>query len=248
MIVDFKRKYIFIGLPHSASSAISKELLQMYGAEPLFHKHANIPLLLRERPDIDISDYFVFAVIRDPVEIVFSVYNKLLTNPNDRYTDPKSFLENGGHVNRNTRKLYSMVHDEGLSFEGYVRMKYRYLPYDNDLSINAKYLTEVIHFETIAEDFKRCLLQMGIAPVRDLPLFNKTNKVASCSELPRGLVNSVFGPFYDRHRAYFDKEVKISALDRVLFGLYQKFRFMKRLRYDLRQKNISTSIDKLLEP
>ena len=40
MIISHKYKYLFIGLPFSASSAISKELNTRYEGQPLLRKHS----------------------------------------------------------------------------------------------------------------------------------------------------------------------------------------------------------------
>ena len=40
MIISHKYKFLFIGLPFSASSAISKDLHLKYGGEPRLSKHS----------------------------------------------------------------------------------------------------------------------------------------------------------------------------------------------------------------
>ena len=40
MIISHKYKFLFIGLPFSASSAISKELHLQYEGEPFLRKHS----------------------------------------------------------------------------------------------------------------------------------------------------------------------------------------------------------------
>jgi hypothetical protein len=248
MIIDLEKKYLFVGLPYSASSAISKELIEQYGGEPLYHKHANIPLLLKHRPDIEIDQFFIFAVVRDPVEITFSIYNKYLTNPYNIYTDSKYFIENGGFVSRKARRMHHTVHGNKLTFEEYINHIYRHKPYDNDLSLNARYLTDFIDFNNITEDFRSCLVNIGIDPVRQLPLYNKTNKVTNESPLPLGTVRKVFGPFYRCHADYFHKNIRISLARTSYFRLLQAFRYYKRLKYDERQKASTQSIIDLKNP
>ena len=65
MIISHKNKYIFIGLPMTGSSAISKELIEYYGGESIYMKHTNIPYLIK-KTNINIKDYYVFGVYRDP--------------------------------------------------------------------------------------------------------------------------------------------------------------------------------------
>lgn len=85
MIISHKYKYIFIGLPFSGSSAISKELIELYDGESIFMKHTNIQAILNTKK-IDISKYFVFAVYRDPLDITRTTYSKYLNNAKGVYT------------------------------------------------------------------------------------------------------------------------------------------------------------------
>jgi hypothetical protein len=95
-----------VGLPFSASSAISKELLECYDGELILSKHANIPSLLRQMPEIDIAQYSIFAVVRDPVDIAWSKYNKILTDAYGAHTSPDYFIENGGWVTKRVRDRF----------------------------------------------------------------------------------------------------------------------------------------------
>ncbi len=49
MIISSKYRYIFVGLPYSGSSAISKELVEHYDGEVLFHKCLNRGAFVGER-------------------------------------------------------------------------------------------------------------------------------------------------------------------------------------------------------
>jgi len=80
MFISEKYKYIFIGLRFSASSALSKELIEMYDSEPILHKHANIPYFIKKYPKLEINQNFKFAVLRDPVQIMHTIFNKYLTH------------------------------------------------------------------------------------------------------------------------------------------------------------------------
>ena len=92
MIISHKHKYIFIGVPFSASSAISKELIELYDGISIFAKHTNIQAILGSEK-IDISKYFVFAVYRDPVDITRTMYSKYINNAKGVYTNKKFLIE-----------------------------------------------------------------------------------------------------------------------------------------------------------
>jgi len=52
VIISEKWKYIFVGLPYSASSAISKELIEKYDGKPLLGKHSNITDLVSQQKSL----------------------------------------------------------------------------------------------------------------------------------------------------------------------------------------------------
>ncbi len=244
MIIDEKLKYIFIGLPYSGSSAISKELIENYNGKTLFHKHANIPLLLKIRPHININDYLIFAVRRDPIDITISMYNKFLTNANDMYTDPKHFIENGGFVSKKERNTYLKIHKYNWSFENFIKHTYRFKHYNNDLSINNKYINYIIKFEEMSNDFDKCLKKIGLKPMRVLPVYNITKKVSTNSILTPKIETKVFSPFYKFNENIFNKpNIQLSFFTKITFMTAQYFRKIKRMRYDLRRSSNLQSYD-----
>ncbi len=247
MIINHDKKYIFVGLPFSASSAISKELLGCYDGEFILSKHANIPSLLRLRPDIDITQYCIFAVVRDPVDIEWTKYNKILTDAYGAHTNPDYFIENGGWVTKRARSIYKKITENNLNFEEYLRHIYKLYPFDNDLSINAKYLDRVIRFEHLLDDFKDTLLHLDIKPVRDLPIKNKTEKVAQNRELSEGTIRKIFGAHYWCNEKFYHRHYKINIFEKVYFRAFlQPLRFVKRLRFDALRSN--QEVDFLMEP
>ena len=72
MIISHKYKFLFIGLPFSASSAISKELYTKYEGEPYLRKHSLYHEFIKIATIVE-KKYFVFAVLRNPMEIVVTV-------------------------------------------------------------------------------------------------------------------------------------------------------------------------------
>ena len=104
MIISHKYKFLFIGLPFSASSAISKELHLQYEGEPFLRKHS----LYHEFKKIATKEeqkYFVFAVLRNPMEIAVTVYEKMKANAKGNFTNPELFTENGGHITKAQRGI-----------------------------------------------------------------------------------------------------------------------------------------------
>ena len=79
MIISHKYKFLFIGLPFSASSAITKELNKEYEGKPLLRKHSLYQEFLKIANDKE-KKYFVFAVLRNPLDITVTVYEKMKSN------------------------------------------------------------------------------------------------------------------------------------------------------------------------
>jgi hypothetical protein len=193
VIISEKWKYLFVGLPFSASSGISKELVEYYDGEPISWKHSNVTDLVEN--GFDITEYRVFAVYRNPVDIAFSHYNKMLTNAYEVFTKPEYFRENGGWVSKRARKVFNRVAHNNLDFNGYLKIQYDF-PYDSVFSLNKPYLDYVIDFDNVVESFDHVLREIGIEPVRSLPVFNKTKKTAVMTVVDQAIITKVFGAFF----------------------------------------------------
>ena len=224
MIISHKHKYIFIGLPFSGSSAISKELLEEYDGESIYFKHTNIQSVLNNK-DINIEEYFVFAVYRDPVDICKTTYSKYINNAKNVYTDKAFLIENGGHISKRQVELYYTILDNNLSFNEFLKIKHKgFIPYDNVYSLNEKYLNYTIQFSNLNEDFKNALAKIGFKALRELPLYNKTsNKI----EISKKNDLSIFEPFYNRNqkilKILFKREFKL-VIGLLKYRTLQPFR------------------------
>ena len=120
MIISHKYKFLFIGLPFSASSAISKELHLQYNGEPYLRKHS----LYHEFEKIATKQeqkYFVFAVLRNPMQMVVTVYEKMRINAKGNFTNPDLFKENGGHITKQQREKFKFIHENNASFQEFFK-------------------------------------------------------------------------------------------------------------------------------
>jgi hypothetical protein len=237
MIISNKHKYIFVGLPLSGSSAISKELIENYSGEPILEKHSNI-WELKRKTDIRIRDFKVIACLRNPYELFYSQYSKFKANPNNVFTKTKYFVENGGHVTKGDRRLFKSV-QEGLSYHDFVKRKF-VLPVDNLFSYNYKYLDIIINFHNLNSSFQDAIRKIGLEPKRDLPIVNKTRKkdegidFADVKNIPR-----VFKPFLNEYGSYIDIKCRASYLDLLLFRLLRSIRIQNwRIKFSKRKHSI----------
>lgn len=245
MIIDYENKYLFVGLPFSGSSAISKELVENYGAQTAFHKHCNVPFLIKKRSDINIASYKIFAVVRDPLDILYSIYSKIVANAHEMYSRQDFFIENGGDVSVEQRKMYQKV--RGMSFERFLLYKYRFIPYDNVLSLNQSHITHFLRFGSLSEDFDLMLKTIGLKQKRQLPHYNQTLKKQIDLEGLREqrAVQNIFAPFYFYNSRFFleQKYLKADFLKSFTYKMLRSARDARWLKMDERRSKRTKTAD-----
>ena len=231
MIISHKYKFLFIGLPFSASSAISKELHLEYDGEPYLRKHS----LYHEFENVATKaelEYFVFAVLRNPMEIAVTVYEKIKANAKGNFTNPELFSENGGHISKQQRQRFNYIKENNSSFQQYFK-KFHQKPYDNLSSLTIDNCDFVIKYETIAEDYLLALKKLGVRNPKQLPVTNKTagknnDLLGYYTSDIKEISIAVFGPFLEKYNYSFPEEwgvVKIpfkSKLEVLVLGVLRK--------------------------
>jgi hypothetical protein len=233
MIIDKKNKYLFIGLYFSGSSAISKELITEYSGIPIFSKHTSVPYLLKKKGKEYLSEYSVLAVIRDPIEMTLSRYNKLKTNHNEIYTSENSYKKNGGWLSESDKMLFDLVYNKGIGFEEYLKIIYSKKRFNHDLSYNSKFITHTIQFENLNEGFQAFLIEKGLKSKRNLPIFNKTNKEVLSHNLSKKQIIKYFGGYYWYNQRYFPNiNIKIPFTEKAIFLLQNFIQRKRKLRFD----------------
>ena len=236
MVISHKYKFLFVGLPFSASSAISKELYLQYEGKPFLRKHSLHHEFIKVASKKE-QDYFVFAVLRNPMEIAVSMYEKMKANEKGNFTNIKLFAENGGHITRKQREAYSFIHINHASFQQYFD-KFFTKPYDNLASLTVSKCDYVIRYENIADDYLCAMKKAGVKNPRPLPVANKTaGKKDDLLEYYTDEIKEkaifVFAPFLEKHNYSFPqswRETSSSFKSRMQFRvlavlrkLYYKF-------------------------
>lgn len=197
MIISHKHHYLFIELPHTASTAISQELCELYDGRPILHKHAHYYEFL-EIASAEEKTFFTFAGVRNPLDVVVTLYFKRKTNHQDFFTNPKYWQINGGHLSIKSLKEYRFIVENKASFRDYL-FKYYRIPYDSWGSPRPENFDFVIRYENLQSDFTALLKRLNIEPIRPLPLVNKTRQKPNnfwdyYTPEMREHVRSVFGP------------------------------------------------------
>ncbi len=198
MIISHEYQYLFVELPRTGSTAISRELRETYSGLPILDKHATYYQFLKTaRPQE--RKYFVFSGIRNPLDDAVSIYVQYKNNHNNRWTDPVKRARNRGIGGYIDNKVYDWIQKNDVDFETYFLTFYR-IPYNRWASLSHKNFNYIIRFEHLADDFAEALRRIGIEPKRPLPIANKTEgKISDFTSYytPRSIKRAkrVFGPF-----------------------------------------------------
>ncbi|MEM9255837.1 MAG: sulfotransferase family 2 domain-containing protein [Pseudomonadota bacterium] len=234
MVISHSHKYLFVELPLTGSTAISKELTLNYGGELILHKHATYREFLRVATDAE-KEYFVFSGIRNPMERAISQYEKYYSNHKNRFTDEKKLARRKGFYSSLDKmmdlKRFRFIQEHGDNFPAYLNRFYK-IPYDNWSRLDHHRFDFVIQFERLQEDFSEVLSRIGIEQVRALPLVNKTEKKSlEFSDYftveTKARAVTVFGPFMEKWNYAFPTEwgeVQVSSSQRAWFNFLGFFR------------------------
>jgi hypothetical protein len=239
MIISHKHKYLFIELPRTGSTAISRELRQNYAGESILVKHATYDDFMRIATPEE-KAYFVFSGIRNPLDDAVSLYFKYLTDHKHKFTDPDRLRRTRGLVTFLSLQRFHFVRMAQPDFTTYFRRYYR-TPYNNWSSLSHKQFDFIIRFEHLQEDFERALRLIGIEPKRPLPKVNPTEKKGRdylSYYTPEAIAHAkrVFGPFMKQWGYAFPPEWgdgEISRWDQLQFEFFNIFRtvYWKFLRF-----------------
>jgi len=235
MIISHKYKMIFIGFPFSASSAITKELYLQYEGKPYLSKHSLYKEFKRHAKEKELQ-YFMFAVLRNPMEIVATRYVKMKKDVKGNFHNKKLFKENGGHITRRQRDKHRFIHENNATFQQFFLRFYK-RPYDNISSSTIDKCNYIIRYEKIDKDYIDALKKAGVDNPRPLPAANRTlgkNKDLMSYYTPeikkRALY--VFGPFFEKYNYSFPEswgENKPTLYSRLIFKLAL---FLRNIRED----------------
>ncbi len=255
MIISHKYKYLFVELPRTGSTAISKELREQYDGQAILHKHATYDAFERIATPEE-KNYFVFSGIRNPLDDAVSYYFKMKTDHKGQYS---AMATNKKWLNRliwhSTISRYHYIRKTNADFSTYF-LKFYTLPFNNWSTLSHDKFDAVIRFENLSEDFVRTLELIGIQPKRSLPAVNKTGKksrdpISYYTPEAAERAKKVFGPFMECWGYNFPAAwgpVSLSPLDRLKFRILNVFRnfYWKHLRIHVHNRLSSKKNKKLL--
>jgi hypothetical protein len=172
MIINHEHRYVYVEVPRTGSSAVRKELQEMYGGEHILRKHATYRDFLRQATE-DEKAYFVFSGIRNPLDVAVTRYVHLKSNVKDHFTDSWSVKVRNSLASKIERRIYAWIQRTDATFEQFLKRWYL-VPYDTWTSLDHGSIDMVLRFEHLPSDFEEALQRIGLEPKRPLPVVNKT--------------------------------------------------------------------------
>ena len=229
MIISHKHKYVFVGLPLAASTAISKELCENYEGKPILSKHSLYQDFLKVATKEE-QTFKVLACVRSPLDISVSYYTKMIKDVSGNFSNEKLLRKNGGNLKLRDYKLAQYFRESGADYTTFLK-KYYQFPFDNWFSITKPFCDFILRFDHLQDDFQTALKHCGIEPKRPLPVVNKTTEKASYLSYYTAENNAVglaiFGPYLKEHQMAFPKQWKKT---KVPLGYRLAYRIMRQVR------------------
>jgi hypothetical protein len=236
MIISHKHKFLFVELPLTASTAISRELRANYGGEKILFKHATYQDFLRVANSQE-REYFVFSGLRNPLDKAVSHYFKYKTDHHAQYSQPQQ--HRGKKAFRfitdiyYQRARYRFISESGATFPVFFKKFYRF-PYSDWSIVSHKQFESIIRFENLQADFARTLDMIGASIVRPLPMGNKTagkegGFISYYTPEIIPLAKKVFGPYMEYWGYEFPDSwgpSRLSAVSKLNYELFTAPRFL----------------------
>jgi hypothetical protein len=172
MVISDRYRYVFVELPRTGSTAIARELRELYDGQSVLFKHATYEQFLASASE-DRKGYFSFGGIRNPLDDAVSLYFKLLTDHRHAYSQ----LERASWFTRFAYafrwRQFRFAHTNGADFSRFFLRFYRW-PYNNWSCLSHARFDSLLRFETLSADFARTVEGFGAKLIRPLPIKNKT--------------------------------------------------------------------------
>ncbi len=240
MVISHKYKYLFVELPLTGSTAVSKELREQYDGSLILAKHSTYLNFLADATEEERS-YFVFSAVRNPLDQAASHYFKYKSNHKNRFTDPERLSQNRGPGKYVDLKKFRYVCENNADFADFF-LKFYKIPYNNWSSLSHKKFDFVMRFENLQNDFAAVLELIGIEPRRPLPQRNRTAQkekdFAAYFNTPVVINRAmrVFGPYMHEWGYDFPPEWGYTGVpwwNRIEFEFFNIFRnfYWRYLRY-----------------
>lgn len=197
MIISDVHKYVFVQVPHTASTALENLLIEKFDGRRILRKHSYLDELYLFNKSA-FRNYYVFGCVRNPLDERISIYQKYKTDHLGLYRGDLQINGGikGGFV---SRKISRAISHRELSFDDYFRRFVR-LQYFSPISIFQNRYDKIMRYETLQDDFNQVLHNLSLRSAR-IPVSNRTAGRAAeteewyCDAEVRKRAQYLFGPF-----------------------------------------------------
>lgn len=238
MVISDKHRFVFVNLPQTASTAISRELVDQYEAREFLYKHALYRTDYLRAANAEQKKYRVISGLRNPMDITVSRYFKVKSDHESRFTKAEDhkikhgFLRKYIMVWRNKRS-YKQIVGGDLDFGSWFMASY-HMPYASWSILDHRKFDKVVRYENLQEDFAEAMRLLHIEQKRPLPLGNKTaikNKHFTeyfDTDALRRRAKFVFGPYMKEWGYTFPKEWDRIKIPMGAFTAYKLLNLLRR--------------------
>lgn len=224
MYYHYEKRVLFIGVSCSGSTAIGEELRLNYGFEQIAHKHCNYRYFEKFLNKGHRKPLHVILVSRDPVDKARSVYIKLMNDHRSQFSNKDFHLESGGNVSKKMINLRNKLIKENISFSEYLKKRYAFFGYYDDLLYNLKHATHIIDFNNMRSDFESSLRKIGFTINSELSTQNKTKKNIQ-TKLEKNIKEKIF-----RNYLLYTNKVQKNHLFSINYFIFKIFIFIAEIK------------------
>lgn len=208
MIISDQYRYVFVEVPHTASTAIARELTSRYGGERILRKHDNYSIF-RAQCTPQQRRYRVFASVRNPLDAFVTEYYKFLNDHKGDYSNTDNYESNGGWIVKEHVDKYQFTVRHGDDFPAYFG-RFLCTTYHNWFLLNHRQFDYVMRFENIGEEFIEVLRRINVDDPQPLPVSNKSARPAQWHTLfdpaSQALAIKYYTPFFRQWGYQFPPE------------------------------------------
>jgi len=199
MIISHKHRYLFVELPRTGTTAISRELCEKYDGEAILKKHATYEDFLRSPEGENGRDYYTFSCIRHPMDKAVSLYYKYKTDHRSYYSSGRRKGKDNWIVRIQQSSQFKFISSANADFSDYF-MRYFWIPYDDWSILSHDIFNRIIRFEALDEGLSKVLGDLNLEQVRPLPRKNITGSRAEdfyqyYPKKTRQRAKWIFGPY-----------------------------------------------------